>query len=369
MTINEIKARLGSVNNIEIAQSTCSKYDALTKIVSEIEKHGLDVDDVYLDFLKRLEFENVFVDVKYLPIYYTTAIAKLSWKERKEGEEPTDHQEFVRFNSLFYARQNNKKERINKLDILKVLDKKSYKANETAVSGILETNQINPEVKLLGMEGYVPQVIMDVPIQEGEFYPLDNQFVLGQTEIEQEVQKSLEFTKSYRRLQKQKEKWSNIEQINVNVVLVPIACVHVGNHDQIVNCANGEMDVQYEVSRTISKELHNARLLVYPSIVLLGLMLIINFILMLIPQKSPVIFDEISFVPFQSLNGWIWLISLLMGGVFTLIAIPSRKGIIRRKTNNKNSITISKIFALLIYAIDYSLLILLLTIIQCIIAK
>ena len=121
MTINDIKARLGNVNNIEIAQSTCSKYDALTKIVAEIEKHGLDVDDVYLDFLKRLEFENVFVDVKYLPIYYTTAIAKLSWKERKEGEDPTDHQEFVRFNSLFYARQNNKKERINKLDILKVL--------------------------------------------------------------------------------------------------------------------------------------------------------------------------------------------------------------------------------------------------------
>ena len=127
MTINDIKARLGNVSNIEIAQATCSKGDALTKIVEVIEKKGLDVDEEYLDFIKKVEYENVFVDVKYVPIYFATNIAKLSWKERKEGEDPTDHQEFVRFNALFYARQNNKKDRINNLQILKILDKKVAK--------------------------------------------------------------------------------------------------------------------------------------------------------------------------------------------------------------------------------------------------
>lgn len=368
MTINDIKVRLGNVDDIEIAQSSCSKGDALKKIVNEIEKQGLDVDEEYLNFVKKLEYENVPVEVKYVPLYYTTNVAKLSWKERKEGEEPTDHVEYVQFNSLFYARQNAKNDRINQLDILKVLDKKVARLNETTpVDGILETGERS--MTLIGMQGYVPQVVMDVPIAEGECYDVDSAYVLSQKEVEDNIQSALEETKSYRRLQKQKEKWSNIEKVSIKVVLVPIASVKVGSHDQLVNCANGEMDVQYEKSRIITNDLKKARMIVFPAAITLGLFLIIDAILLLVYNNGPVIWESVGLNAFQSFNGWIWLISLIVGLIFTFIAIPSRGSIVARKTNKKNAIKISKVFGLLIYAIDYSLLILFFMILQYIIAK
>lgn len=219
MKIDRVKSCLGDrVHSVSIAQSYASRRDVIEKIVSYIADQGLDVDDAYLDFVRTVDRAKAEIEVRYVPVYRATALARLFWRESKENQEASEHQEFVRFSTLFYADDLNKGNRINQLDILKIIDKKAGKINEARYENADDYRYENVPLLKSG-EANLTDIVLDVPLQEDEVYPLETSYILDGNEIEARVGNTLHSTKSYQRLAAQSEKWSSIERLDVEAVL------------------------------------------------------------------------------------------------------------------------------------------------------
>lgn len=356
MNINQTKSRLGDfVNQVSIAQSYTSREEVITKMCDYITSKGFDVDEQYLDFVNNIDRSLVKVNVKYVPIYRVTSLARLYWKDLNDANS-SEHQEFVRFTVVFDGSEFNKKNRINNLNILKIIDKKATKLKEETYKNI--ESYKNNDVKLLTTEQlFTPSVVMDVPLQDDEIYPLEYSYIISKSQIDKRVDLALKETKSYKRLLNQKEKWSTIEKMDIEVVLVPIAIVRIGLHDQYVNCANGELDLQYEKNKTITKNLSNARWMSYPTIVLFFILSIISFILKWNLEYK---FENLPIHILGNYADFIWLILFVLGIIFSLIAIPSRKGIVKRATSNKDRLRISRIGSRILLDICLALLVMIL---------
>ena len=357
MNIEETKHRLGSfVDRLSIAESYQSRDDVIAKMCDYITTKKYDVDDSYLEFVNNIDKSAVRVDVKYVPVYRVTSLARLYWKEHKENEEAIEHQEFVRFTCVFDAEEYNKKNRINNLNILKIIDKKDSKPQEEIYDQI--ESYSSDGVLMIGTnDNFVPAVVMDVPLEDNNIYPLETSYIISKSDIEKKVDGALKLTKSYKRLSKQKEKWSSIEKMEVEVVLVPIAIVRIGEHDQYVNCANGEFDIQYEQNRLITENLKMARMMSYPAVIITGALLIGTFFTMWNLEYK---FTELPQHILGNLTDIIWLILLVLGVVLSLVAIPTRKGIVKRASLNKDRLKICKIASRLLIDVIVALLVMLL---------
>ena len=358
MNLEETKHRLGSfVDRISIAESYQSRDDVISKMCDYITTKKFDVDDKYLDFVNNIDKNAVRVDVKYVPVYRVTSLARLYWKEHKENEEAIEHQEFVRFTCVFDAEDYNKKNRINNLNILKIIDKKDCKPQEEIYDQIESYN--SDGVLMIGTndDNFVPAVVMDVPLEDNEIYPLETSYIISRSDIERKVDGALKLTKSYKRLSKQKEKWSKIEKMEVEVVLVPIAIVRIGEHDQYVNCANGELDIQYEQNKEITQNLKMARMMSYPAVIIaLGLLVGTFFTKWNLEYK----FTNLPQHILGNLTDIIWLILLALTVVLSLIAIPTRKGIVKRASEDKDRLKICKVASRLLIDVIVALLVMLL---------
>ena len=343
MTLDELTLKLGNCCAIEMAQSKYSKHDALTKIVDTIKKKGVDVDDEYLDFIESLEYQSVYVDVKYVPLYCCTCVAKFSWKEFDEGSDPTDHQEFCRFSTVFYGKDNDASDRINKLNILNVVDKTALNINESKCDEtVLRIGTNNPDCDISKLPAQ-SEVIMDSPVKYGEYYDLDTDYLCSQEEIQKRVQVALEQTKSYKRLQKEKEKWSNIVKIDTKVILVPIASLQMGDEYQLVNCTNGTMDVVYKENATITSQLNKAKMITYPSIIIFALCSIAAYLCKTFTHSNKQWGDFGLKYIFANLYDIMWIVIFLFGIIVSIIALPTRKTIVKRTEKNKNVLTVVKI--------------------------
>ncbi len=371
MNINDIVSRLGHVDDLQFAQSTCSRSDVINKIFENIKSKGLDVDEEYLNFVKNLNKDEVQVDVKYLPIYVVEAIAKLSWKEvDAKANKSEDHQEFVRFTSTFYAGQEKKNCRYNNIDPLSCIGKENIKINETTYNddASIEKIESKDDVLKIEMEGYKSPVILDCPCSEGDIYSLDTNSVLGQSDIDKRVQETLEQTKSYKKLSKEKEKWSRIEQTTIKIILLPIAYIHIGAHDQLVNCANDIIDVEYELNPKITKDLVKSRVLLFPAFALGLILCIAGLVVCMFKEVGNVFFFEdvnINYA-FKNFNGYVLIIMVILLAVLTIIALPTRKALVKRLEKEKNTINFIRSIALFIYGLDLGLIIYFLSIIQSI---
>ncbi len=369
MNINELIARLGRVDDVEFAQSTCSRSDVILKIFENIKSKGLDVDEDYLNFVKNLNKDEVQVEVKYLPLYVVESIAKLSWKEIDEKDNKAeDHQEFVRFTSTFYAYQDDKNSRYNKINPLSCLDKENIKVNETLLNDYsVETKTENgDEVLKIEMDGYKAPVVLDCSVGDGETYSLDTNAVLGQSDIDKRVQTALENTKSYKKLCKEKEKWSRIEQTRIKVILLPIAYIHIGTHDQLVNCANAIIDVEYELNPKITKDLEKSKAIVFPAFIIGFILSVASFVICLFKTVGNELFfkDVNVLYAFKNFNGYFFVILILVLSILMIIALPTRKALVKRLEKDKNTINFIRSIALFIYGLDLGLVIYFLSIIQ-----
>lgn len=346
MKLEDLINRVGKEKELEIARSNVSKQEVIDKIVSFIKEQGFDVDEEYLDFVSNNSFIDVSVDVKYIPIYQVTAIAKLAWKEVSKDNKAIDHSEFVRFNTSFYHDKKNKKNRINHLKLIDVLGKDSIKLDEHIIRDY-KNDIINNDDRNLPCT-ISPQQVLDVNLDINEFYPIDIEYLCSRSEIELEITKALEQSKSYKRLLKQNEKWSSIEKYDVKVILVPVASLYIGKHQQLVNCVNGQIDVEYEISKKITKKLVKARWISYPVIIIFVLLFLSMMVLFIVGEKKaywPELFFKDNhwiWSQMKNFNGWIYLITSFIGLVLSLLAFPSRKGIVKRVTNNKNPLSIYK---------------------------
>lgn len=355
MNLEQTKIRLGEfVNNLSIAQSYESRSDVINKMCDYISSRGLDVDDQYLDFVKKVDRSTVDVQIRYVPIYRVTSLARLYWKDqKKEDNDPIEHQEFVRFTFVFDATSQNKRNRISNLNLLKVIDKKAAKSNEETYTNI--ESYENNDVKLLKTEQiFTPSVVLDVPLLDDEVYPLETSYILSKSDIDKQVDVALKQTKSYKRLKKEKEKWSSIEKMEVEVVLVPIARIKIGLHEQYVNCANGEMDIQYEKNKEISHNLLVARWMTYPTIIIFTILSVLSFIFKWHLEAR---FENLPAHILGNITDFIWIILVVLGIIFSLCALPSRKGIVKRATNNKDKLRICRICARLLIDVCVALLV------------
>lgn len=353
MNADRLKSCLGeNVQTISIAQSYTSRRDVIESIVSYISDQGLDVDDEYLNFVKEVDRTKVEVDVRYVPVYRATALARLFWREKKENQEASEHQEFVRFSKVFYADDLNKGNRINNLDILKIIDKKAGKINEARLDSAEDYRYENVPLLKSG-EANLPDIVLDVPLQENELYPLETSYILDGNEIATRVGDTLRNTKSYRRLAKQSEKWSSIEQTDVEAVLVPIARIRIGKCDQYVNCANGKIDVRYEKNRQITVNLKRAQKIAYPCIAAFVFLAVGAFIA---KWNFPIRFGNMPKHLFANLADILWSVLLIAGIAFSLIAAPTRKNIVQRASKNKDRLKICRIFSHLLLDICVALL-------------
>lgn len=357
MNLEETKVRLGNfVNEISIAQSYISRSEALDKMCDYISDKGFDVDEQYLNFIQNVDRNTIDVKIKYVPIYRVTSLVRLYWKDFQENQDKNnlEHQEFVRFTIVFDASENNKRNRINNLNLVKIIDKKATKLNEERYTS-LDQYQSNDVKMLATKQVFTPSIVMDVPLNDGEIYPLEMSYIIRKEEIDRRVNLALKQTKSYKRVHNEKEKWSTIEKIDVEVVLVPIAIVKIGLHEQYVNCANGEMDVQYEQNRGITKNLLLARWMAFPTIGIFLILCIISFIL---KWNLEYRFEGLPVHFLGNYADFIWVVLFILGILFSLIAIPSRKGIVKRATSNKDRLRISRIFTRFLIDVCIGLLIL-----------
>ena len=353
MKIDRVKSCLGDrVHSVSIAQSYASRRDVIEKIVSYIADQGLDVDDAYLDFVRTVDRAKAEIEVRYVPVYRATALARLFWRESKENQEASEHQEFVRFSTLFYADDLNKGNRINQLDILKIIDKKAGKINEARYENADDYRYENVPLLKSG-EANLTDIVLDVPLQGDEVYPLETSYILDGNEIEARVGNTLHSTKSYQRLAAQSEKWSSIERLDVEAVLVPIARIRIGKYDQYVNCANGKIDVRYEKNRQITGNLKSAKRIAYPCIVAFLLLAVGAFIA---KWNFPVRFANMPKHLFANIADILWLVLVLAGILFSLIAAPTRKAIIHRASQNKDRLRICRIFSHLLLDVSIALL-------------
>ena len=355
MNLEQTKIRLGEfVNSLSIAQSYESRSDVINKICDYISSRGLDVDDQYLDFVKNVDRSTVDVQIRYVPIYRVTSLARLYWKEeKKDDKDPLEHQEFVRFTCVFDASNQNKKNRISNLNLLKVIDKKAAKSNEETYTNL--SSYENNEVKLLTTEQiFVPSVVLDVPLQDDEVYPLETSYVLSKSDIDKQIDIALKKTKSYRRLKKEKEKWSSIEKCEVEVVLVPIARIKIGLHEQFVNCANGELDIQYEKNKEITHDLFIARWMCYPSVIIFMILSVLSFIFKWHLETK---FENLPAHLLGNITDFIWIILVALGIIFSLCSLPTRKGIVKRATDKKDRLRICRTFARLLIDVCIGLLV------------
>lgn len=354
MNINDLKNRLGDyVNDISFAKSFKTRGELLVRICEEIKSNGFDIDEEYLKIINEMDTSSLNLEIRYVPLYVATSIARLSWKEHDKDEE-SDHQEYIRFSTIFYAEDYNKNNRINNLDLMKVIDKKKSKCFEQKIND----NQNNEEKKYLPANcSQTPSVVLDVDLGEDEIYPLETSYILSRGDIEKNVNDALNKTKSYHKLSSKQEKWSSIESINVEVILVPIAKLTIGNHVQYINCANEKLDIQYEKNKTITKNLTTARMLTYPFCVIFIILSIVSFFTKRNLEKK---FDLNFFIPLRNMGDIIWLILVIIGIVFMVIAIPSRKGIVRRAEKQKDRLKVCKVFTHLLIDVCVGLLVLLL---------
>jgi hypothetical protein len=371
MNYSDLVSRLGHINDLEFAQSTCSRSDVINKIFENIKSKGLDVDEDYLNFVKNLNKDEVQVEIKYLPIYVVEAIAKLSWKEvDPKANKSEDHQEFVRFTSTFYAGQEKKKCRYNNIDPLSCIGKENIKMNETTYSDDSKIEQIetNDDTLKIEMKDYHSPVILDCQVVDGETYSLDTNSVLGQSDIDKRVQETLEQTKSYKKLSKEKEKWSRIEQTTIKVILLPVAYIHIGQHDQLVNCANEIIDVEYELNPKITKDLLKSRAVLFPGFAIGLILCIAGLVVCMFKEVGNVyFFNEYNInYAFKNFNGYILIITVILLAILTVIALPTRKALVKRLEKDKNTINFIRSISLFIYGLDLGLVIYFLSIIQSI---
>ena len=362
MTLEELKAKfnLNCCQAIDIAHAKYSKKEALIKIGEEINAAGVDVNGEYLDFVRNLEENDMIISVKYIPVYCCQSIARLSWKEVEEGQEPIDHQEFCKFNTIFYNHCDDESDRINKLQITKIFDKKELKLEETPVNdpNVLLIGTDNPLCDVSNLQNQA-EIVMDTPAEDGEFYDIDGNYLCSDSDIRHHIQKALERTKSYKKLQKEKEKWSEIAKIEYRVVLVPVASIKVGLHVQLLNCTNGTLDVIYEKSKEITREVKKAFFMAIPTIALFAISSVAAFIIkwIFVDDKIPT-WNKFPRYIFGNVFDVCWCVALVMGITFSIVAFPHRKGIVRRATNKKSMLGIyKKAIRFVIEAIEIMILI------------
>lgn len=358
MNYEQTKNALGSfVLDVEVAKSYQDRKEVINRIVTYIKEQGLDVDEAYINFINNYKIEQVPVKVSYIPIYYVTSIARLYWKEKDETK--SEHQEFIKFETCFYANDKNKDSRLNNLNALSIIDKEVLKRTKKATSvASIETGLIEDDVKLLGTsEEFERQIVLDSPLNdEDELYPLELSYILNEKEIDDHLDNALKNTKSYQRLSKFDEKVSKIEQKRVEVVLVPIGKIELGQHEQYVNCANGMVDVRYEKSKQITKNLKHARLMVFPSMVLFAVSSAVSFIF---KWNTPVSWNAVPHLCGNILDV-IWLVFTLCGLIISFFAIPKREKIVARATANKDRLKVNRNLAKFLIEISVILLLILL---------
>jgi hypothetical protein len=359
MNYNQTKETLGSfVNDVEVAKSYQNRKDVISKIVTYIKNQGLDVDDSYIEFINNYQVDQVPVEVTYLPIYFVTSIARLYWKDK--DEEKTEHQEFIKFQTAFYANDKNGGNRLNNLDAMSIIDKDVMKqTKKTSVVDNINTSLKDENIKLLGTtEHYEVQVVLDAPkLSDNDMYPIESSYILNESEIDKHIENALKETKSYQRLQKMDEKVSKIEQKSVEVVLVPIAKIVLGKHHQYVNCANGKIDVKYEKSKQISKNLNFARAIVYPSIFLFLASDVTSFIF---KWNTPVTIEKGLPHLFGNIFDILWFVFTFIGVIVSIIAIPKRESIVKRANANKDRLKINRELAKILLADSVILVVILL---------
>ena len=358
MNYEQTKNSLGGfVSDVEVAKSFQSRKEVINRIITYIKEQGLDVDDAYINFINNYKLDNVPVKVSYLPVYYVTSIARLYWKEKDETK--SEHQEFIKFETCFYANEKNKDSRLNNLNALGIIDKEVLKRTSKTTSLLaIENNSLDEDVKLLGTnQEFERQIIMDTPLEgEDDIYPLELNYILSEKEIDDHLDNALKNTKSYQRLSKFDEKVSKIEQKRVEVVLVPIGKIELGKHEQYVNCVNGMVDVRYEKSRQISKNLKHARLMVFPSIILFALCSAISFVF---KWNVPTSWNVIPHL-LNNIIDVLWLFFTLCGVIISLFAIPKREKIVARATANKDRLKINRNLAKFLIEISLVLIVLML---------
>lgn len=356
MNINEAKTLLGDyITEVTIAKSYVSRGDVIRQITELITSEKVDVDEEYINIIYNLDYANLKVDIRYVPVYQAIAIARLNWKEMEKNQS-IDHQEYVRFSTLFYADNTNKNHRINNLNILKVINKKNNNFEETKVNDL---EQSSGSSLILRNENcsLLPSVVLDVPLENNQMYPMETSYVMSKQDIDSRVQKAFENTKTYAKFSKKSEKWSNIEKIEIEATLVPVARIKIGDYYQYINCANGVIDVQYERNKEITKNVNTARWLYIPSLItFIGLGISSFFTKM----KRPMTFKNGVKFFFGNFADVTWLILIAFGIIFSLFAIPTRNEIVKRATKKKDRLKKCRIFTRLLIDVCLCLIILIL---------
>lgn len=360
MNLNEAKSFLGEyVREVNIAKSYVNRNEILREIIETIIADSVDVDEDYLNLINNIDYKSLKINVAYVPVYIATSVARLSWKEKENSSENnSDHQEFVRFVTAFYNDENNIKNRINNLDVLKIIDKKNNKIFEQKVENSSNVNSNSTSLVARDQVCLLPSPVLDVPYEENQLYPFVTSYIMSKKDIEKKVEEAFHQTKSYKKFVKRDEKWVNIDKIDLEVILVPIAKVKLGEHYQYINCANSVIDVQYERNKEITKNLTNARLISIPSIIAFICLSVASFFF---KMRKEMIFENGIKYLFGNYADIIWLVLVILGLIFSLCALPTRNGIVKRVAKKKQDhIKTCKIFSRLLIDVGISLLILLL---------
>jgi hypothetical protein len=243
------------------------------------------------------------------------------------------------------------------LKIKKIFAKNDFKLDEHEVD---EDYIIKDEKYLLANHNdLLPQVILDVE-NHNEYYPLDTKYSLNQSEIDERIEENLHKTKSYKKLLKQNERFASVVQNQINVVLIPIARIHLGKYEELVNAANGEIDVIYELSKKVTSQLKKGKWIYLPSVIIFVIFAAVSLAILIFAQDLGVQFlfkESKVWLPLRNFSGYLYFILLFFGIIFALIGIPSRKNIVKRITNNKDSLTILKNASFFLYGIDIGLII------------
>lgn len=359
MNLEEAKSFLGEyVKEVNIAKSYVNRNEILREIIETIIADSVDVDEDYLNLINNIDYKSLKINVAYVPVYIATSVARLSWKEKEDSSDNSDHQEFVRFVTAFYNDENNNKNRINNLDVLKIIDKKKNKIFEQKVDNPSNVNDMSTSLVVRDQVCLLPSPVLDVPYGDNQLYPFVTSYIMSKKDIEQKVEEAFHQTKSYKKFMKRNEKWVNIDKIELEVILVPIAKVKIGEYYQYINCANGIIDVQYERNKEITKNLTNARLISIPSIIAFICLAASSFFF---KMKKEMIFENGIKYLFGNYADIIWLVLVVLGLVFSLCALPTRNGIVKRVAKKKQDhIKTCKIFSRLLIDVGIGLLILLL---------
>lgn len=216
----------------------------IEKVVSMITSKGLDVEPSYLEHVKDISSARSNVKIKFYPYYHLTFDANVHWIDKSGNQK--EKVETLTF-ECFLEEDNPK-------SIYHSLIKNALKEKEAFSSSSYKSVQL--------------AIMEDKLMKNSALYD--------------RAHKMVKESKNYRKVEKINEKSSDIFNVRMEIFLVPIATLTIGECTQILNMMTGEILIDYVKNHVVTETLNKVKIRKYTAAVSLllstGLVFILAFL-------------------------------------------------------------------------------------------